>query len=91
MVDNLVDDLACTLGVGRDSLGIVGLCIMSVSSSSLAAMLTMLQVAAAKGLFAGSITLILRNSSVLSCGLVQENVRHCSLIEWELKLTECQL
>ncbi|KAB5529027.1 Spo11/DNA topoisomerase VI subunit A [Coniochaeta sp. 2T2.1] len=50
-VDSLVDDLACTLGVGRDDLNIV---------------------AAAKGLFAGPITLKMRNNSVIPCGLSHE-------------------
>ncbi|KAL1871083.1 endodeoxyribonuclease [Diaporthe australafricana] len=55
-VDRLVDDLAFTLGVGRNALHIV---------------------AASKGLIAGSLSLIMKNNTIVSCSSDQD---HCESI-----------
>lgn len=61
-VDDMVDNLAFTLGVGREDLNIVS-CPWGCSRSQL----RLWQVAAAKGLISGPIDLKLKDGSVRSC------------------------
>jgi meiotic recombination protein SPO11 len=77
VVDDMVDSLALSLGVGRDDLNIASPLHPPTIADS-ASPTNSAQVAAAKGLISGPIDLMLRDGSSHSCDVPGDTVRHPS-------------
>lgn len=73
VVDEMVDNLAFTLGVGRNDLNIVRIRHFSGQSPPFM-MLIVFQVATAKGLVAGQVELIMRGGSRINCAEISDSV-----------------
>lgn len=72
VVDDLVDNLAFTLGLGREDLNIV--CSHSADGRAFPILADDYKVAAAKGLISGPVDLILRGGDVVHCSLPPDGV-----------------